>query len=204
MIDGQVRRLLELPLAHAGRLLANSGIGADDITLIAFCFGLAGAAAIATGHFVLALLLLAANRIGDGLDGAVARATRLTDRGAFLDITLDFVIYASVPLAFAWWNEAANALPAAFLLASFLANGSAFLAFSTLAEKRGLNPRALQAGRSIYYLAGLMEGFETIVFMAAVCIVPTAFPLLATIFAILCLVSAASRVFLAWKLLSAG
>jgi hypothetical protein len=31
----------------------------------------------------------------------VARLTTPTDRGAFLDITLDFLFYASVPLAFA-------------------------------------------------------------------------------------------------------
>jgi phosphatidylglycerophosphate synthase len=202
MIDGLMRRIVDPYLARAGRALANSGIGADSITLVGFALGLAGVAAIASGHFAIALLLLAANRIADGLDGAVARATRLTDRGAFLDITLDFFLYAAVPLGFAWWNEADNALPAALLLASFVANGSAFLAFSALAEKRGLNTRAPQVQRSIYYLAGLAEGFETIVFMAAVCIVPSAFPLLATTFAVLCLISAITRLFLGWKLLS--
>jgi hypothetical protein len=69
---------------------------------------------------------------------AIARATRPTDRGAFLDIALDFLVYAAVPLGFAAWDPHANAFPAAFLLASFVANGSAFLAFSTMAEKRGL------------------------------------------------------------------
>ena len=48
-----------------------------------------------------ALLLFILNRLFDGLDGAVARATRRTDRGGFLDIVFDFAVYGAVPLAFA-------------------------------------------------------------------------------------------------------
>ncbi len=200
MIDRWVRPLIDPPLAQAGRALAMSGVGADAITIGACVLGLAGAAAIAFGQFTIALLLLIANRIADGLDGAVARATHATDRGAFLDIVLDFAVYAAVPLGFAVRDDA-NALPAAFLLASFLANGSAFLAFSVLAEKRGVATTD-QGQKSIYYLAGLAEGFETVAFMIAVCLFPAAFPLLATIFAVLCCLSAAARSVLGWKLLS--
>ncbi len=59
------------------------------------------------------LFFIAASRLADGLDGELARVTAPTDRGAFLDITLDFLFYASVPLAFAWADPAANALAAA-------------------------------------------------------------------------------------------
>jgi phosphatidylglycerophosphate synthase len=118
MIDRWIRPLIDPPLAQAGRLLATSGIGADAITVGACILGLGGAAAVAFGEFTLALLLLIANRIADGLDGAVARATQATDRGAFLDIVLDFAVYAAVPLGFAAWDHD-NALPAALLLASF-------------------------------------------------------------------------------------
>lgn len=200
MIDRWIRPLIDPPLARAGRTLAMSGIGADTVTLAACVLGLAGATAIAFGEFTLALLLLIANRIADGLDGAVARATQATDRGAFLDIVLDFAVYAAVPLGFAVWDED-NALPAAFLLASFLANGSAFLAFSALAQKRGLTSD-IQGQKSIYYLAGLAEGTETVIFMVAICLFPAAFPPLATIFAALCCVSAAARLVLGWKLLN--
>jgi phosphatidylglycerophosphate synthase len=200
MIDRWIRPLIDPPLAQAGRMLAVAGVGADAITIGACILGLGGAAAIAFGEFTLALLLLIANRLADGLDGAVARATQATDRGAFLDIVLDFAVYAAVPLGFAGWDDD-NALPAAFLLASFLANGSAFLAFSVMAERRGLST-ADQGRKSIYYLAGLAEGFETVAFMIAVCLFPDAFALLATIFASLCCVSAAARVVMGWKLLS--
>jgi phosphatidylglycerophosphate synthase len=146
--------------------------------------GLAAALAASAGQFYLALALLIANRVADGLDGAIARATRHTDRGAFLDIALDFLVYAAMPLGFAVWRPETNALPAAFLLASFVANGSSFLAFSILAERRGM--RTTRHGqKSIYYLAGIAEGVETIVFMAAFCLFPTHFPILALIFAAL-------------------
>jgi phosphatidylglycerophosphate synthase len=165
--------------------------------------GLGSALAIVFGQFGIALMLLIANRIGDGLDGAVARATQRTDRGAFLDITLDFLVYAVMPLAFATWSPQTNSLPAAFLLASFVANGSAFLAFSIMAERRGF-VTTRQGQKSIYYLGGIAEGFETITFMAAFCLFPREFPVLATIFAALCWVSVAGRLVLGWKLLAEG
>jgi len=203
MIDSWLRGLIAPPLARAGERLAAAGINADAISIGGCALGLGAALAAAFGHFAVALVLLIANRLADGLDGAVARATRRTDRGAFLDITLDFLVYAAVPLGFAAWSPHTNALAAAFLLASYVANGSAFLAFSIMAEKRGLTT-SRQGQKSIYYLAGLAEGFETICFMVACCLFPTAFPVLATAFAALCCLSAAGRLVLGWRLLAAG
>ena len=201
MIDANIRRLIDPPLARAGQRLAAAGIGADALTIGGCLLGLAAALAIAAGQFYIALALLIANRVADGLDGAIARATRPTDRGAFLDIALDFLVYAAVPLGFAAWSPHANAFAAAFLLASFVANGSSFLAFSTLAEKRGIKT-SRQGQKSIYYLAGIAEGFETIAFMIAFCLFPTAFPILAIIFATLCWISAVGRLVLGWTLLA--
>ena len=201
MIDANIRRLIDPPLARAGQRLAAAGIGADALTIGGCLLGLAAALAIAAGQFYIALALLIANRIADGLDGAIARATRPTDRGAFLDIALDFLVYAAVPLGFASWSPHANAFAAALLLASFVANGSAFLAFSTLAEKRGIKTTR-QGQKSVYYLSGIAEGFETIAFMIAFCLFPTAFPILAIIFATLCWISAVGRLVLGWTLLA--
>ena len=87
-------------------------------------------------------------------------------RGGFLDIALDFFVYAAIPLAFAVYDPSSNAFSAAFLLASFLANGSVFLAFAILAEKRALVSDFRDA-RSIYYIGGIAEGSETIAFFTA-------------------------------------
>ena len=201
VIDASIRRLIDPSLARAGQLLATTGIGADAITIGGCLLGLVAALAASFGRFYIALTLLIASRIADGLDGAVARATRLTDRGAFLDIVLDFFVYAIVPLGFAIWSPRTNAVPAALLLASFLANGSAFLAFSIMAERRGMTTTR-QGRKSIYYLAGIAEGFETIAFMIAFCLFPGAFPVLAMAFAALCWISAVGRLVLGWNLLA--
>jgi len=203
VIDASIRRVIDPLLSRPGRWLAAAGIGADAVTIGGCLLGLTAALAASSGHFYIALALLIANRIADGLDGAIARATRHTDRGAFLDIALDFLVYASVPLGFAIWRPQANALAAAYLLSSSVANGSAFLAFSIMAERRGMTT-SRQGQKTIYYLAGIAEGFETIVFMVAFCLFPSAFPALAIVFATMCWLSAVARLVLGWKLLAPG
>jgi phosphatidylglycerophosphate synthase len=203
MFDAIIRPAIDGPLDAAGRRLASWGAKADHISIVGLALGLAAALAIACGAFVPGLALFMLNRLADGLDGAVARHTALTDRGGFLDITLDFFVYAAIPLAFAVNDPLRNALAAAALLASFLMNASAFLAFSALAARRGMRSRA-QGLKSIYYLAGIAEGTETIVFFVAFCITPGAFPQLAFAFAAICAVSATARLVLGWKTLGSG
>ena len=138
MFDGRLRALIDPPLDAAGRALARRGLSADHVTLAGLALGLACALAVFGRHDGLALALLAASRLLDGLDGAVARATKPSDRGGFLDITCDFVFYGAVPLAFALRDPTSNALPAAVLLFAFYVNGASFLAFAVMAAKRGL------------------------------------------------------------------
>ena len=201
MFDARLRPLIDPPLDAAGRWIAGRGLSADHVTLAGFAAGMAAAVAVALGLFSTAVALIALNRVCDGLDGAVARATAKTDRGAFLDIALDFAFYAAVPLAFAIADPARNALAAAFLLAAFLVNGAAFLAFATLAGKRDLTTYA-QGEKSLYYLSGLAEGTETILFFVATCLWPSAFAVGACLFAALCSVSCLARLQLGWRLLS--
>jgi len=201
MFDATLRRWIDRPVALAGRRLALAGISADAVSVLGLALGIASALAIFFGKFWIGLTLFLLSRLADGLDGAVARATTRTDRGGFLDIAFDFLVYGTIPLAFAIHDPHANALPAAFLLASFLANGSAFLAFSILAERRGLTTTR-QGFKSIYYLAGIAEGFETIVFFAAFCVWSEWFPHLAIVFATMCFISAMARLVLGWKMLS--
>jgi phosphatidylglycerophosphate synthase len=198
MLDGLARRLLDPLLGRAGKALARRGVPADGLTAAGLVLGLACAAAIAARADLLALVLLALNRIFDGLDGAVAGASRRTDRGGFLDIVCDFAFYGAVPLAFAGRDPAANALAAAALLFSFYVNGASFLAYAAVAAKRGL-ATAARGTKSIYFTVGLAEGTETIACFAAMIIWPRLFPGLAYGFAILTLASAVARVALAWR-----
>ncbi|TNF61786.1 MAG: CDP-alcohol phosphatidyltransferase family protein, partial [Burkholderiales bacterium] len=156
MLDKVVQAAMRPLMVRAARVLSEAGVGADALTWTGFALGLGAAAAIATGHFLTGLGLLLASRLMDGLDGAVARVTQPTDRGGFLDITLDFVFYASIPLAFALADPGANALAAAVLLASFIGTGSSFLAFAIVAEKRRL-PSLAFPDKSFFFLGGLTE-----------------------------------------------
>jgi len=145
-------------------------------------------------------VLLLASRVADGLDGALARATLPTDRGAFLDITLDFVFYASIPLAFAVADPAANALAAATLLAAFVGTGSSFLAFAALAGKRGLKS-IVHPNKGLYYLGGLTEATETLTCFALMCLFPAWFAPLAFGFAVLCALTIVTRLVQGWRAL---
>ena len=200
MLDRAAIALLKPGLERMARVLVRAGIGADSVTLLGFALGLAAALAIARGAAITALALLLASRLMDGLDGAVARLTRPTDRGAFLDITLDFLFYASIPLAFAVADPAANALPAAVLLAAFVGTGSSFLAFAVLAERRGLKSEDYPQ-KGIYYLGGLTEATETLLCFVLMCLWPQHFALWAYGFAALCLLTIVMRLLGGWQAL---
>jgi len=198
MLDGWLRRLIDPPLRRAGRGLAAAGVSADAVTGAGFGLGLLCALCVAVGADLAALALLGLSRLCDGLDGAVAEATRRTDRGGFLDIVLDFAFYGAIPFAFVLRDPDANGISGALLLLAFYVNGGSFLAFAAVAAKRGLESR-IRGVKSIYFTAGLAEGAETIVAFAAMILFPRHFPIIAFFFAGLTFMSAAARVALAWR-----
>ena len=200
MLDAWARRLIDPPLARIAVRLAARGVTADVMSAGGFLLGLAAAAALAAGAPALGLALFLANRIADGLDGAIARCTRLTDRGGFLDIVFDFIVYAAMAYAFALLDPAANAPAAAFLLFAFMGTGSSFLAFAVMASRRGLETEA-RGKKSLYYLGGLTEGTETIAFFILACLFPAWFPVFAVLFAAMCWLTTAARIATGWQLL---
>ncbi len=200
MLDRAALALLKPAIGRLARIAVGAGIGADALTMTGFVIGLGAAAAIAMSAFGTGLLLLLASRLCDGLDGAVARLTRPTDRGAFLDITFDFLFYASIPLAFAIADPARNALPAAVLLAAFIGTGSSFLAFASMAAQRGLRSEDYPH-KGLYYLGGLTEATETLVCFVAMCLFPHWFAALAYGFAALCSLTIATRIIGGWRAL---
>jgi phosphatidylglycerophosphate synthase len=191
MLDRLAQAALKPAFDSAARGLVRAGVGADAITLAGFAIGLAAAAAIALQATLLGLALILASRLADGLDGAVARLTQPSDRGAFLDITLDFLFYASIPLAFALADPLHNALPAAVLLAAFIGTGSSFLAYAVLAERRGIPPPPT---KGIAYLGGLTEATETLICFALMCLWPQYFAGWAYGFALLCAATIVTRI----------
>jgi phosphatidylglycerophosphate synthase len=200
VLDARLRRLIDPPLDRLSAPLAAHGVSANAVTVAGFAIGLGAAAAIAWQAWLLGLALLLLNRLCDGLDGAVARRRGLTDLGGYLDIVLDFVIYAAVPFAFALADPAANALAAAFLIFSFIGTGSSFLAYAIMAAKRGVATE-LRGRKSLYYLGGLTEGTETIVAFVLACLLPAWFPWIALVFGLLCWLTTATRIAVAMQTL---
>jgi phosphatidylglycerophosphate synthase len=198
MLDRIALELMKPGLDTAARGLRRWGLHADQVTWTGFVLGLGAAAAIAWHHPLVGLALIAASRLCDGLDGALARQTAPTDRGGFLDITTDFLFYASIPLGFAFADPAANALPAAALLASFIGTATTFLAFAALAAQRGLKS-LVYPNKGIYYLGGLTEGTETLACFAAMCLWPAHFAWFAWTFAALCGLTIATRLWAGWR-----
>jgi phosphatidylglycerophosphate synthase len=201
MLDRYAARLLHAPVNAAAATLVRAGVKANTITLTGFAIGMIAAFLIATQAYLAGGIVVFASRLCDALDGAVARHTQATDAGGFLDIALDFVFYASIPLAFAWADPPAHALAAATLLAAFVGTGSSFLAFAALAAKRGLTNLALP-DKSFYFLGGLTEASETLLCFAAMCLWPQHFAALAYCFAVLCAVTTITRIAGGWRTLA--
>lgn len=181
MLDSGFRPLLERfnrPLVG----LLPARVGPTAISIAGFVLGIGCALLLVQGENGAALALFALNRLLDGLDGSVARATgRQTDFGGYLDIFLDFVVYAMIPIAVAVGRAASTGgeayLPVAILLASFYVNAVSWLYLSAILEKR-----ATQASRpgttSIVMPTGLIEGTETIILFTLIILLPAYAPLL--------------------------
>lgn len=193
MFDRIALKISKPAIDMAARQIEKWGFDAVQVTVAAFILGIMAALLIAAGFTHVAILPLLLGRLLDGLDGAVARLTAPTDRGAFLDITLDFLFYAAVPLAFATVDPVA----AAVLLAAFIGTGISFLAYAIIAEKRG-EKSTVYPSKSFYYLGGLTEGAETVACFVAMCLWPQHFAVLAYIYASLCAVTTLTRLHAGW------
>ncbi|NBQ86809.1 MAG: CDP-alcohol phosphatidyltransferase family protein [Betaproteobacteria bacterium] len=198
MFDRRLSLLIARPLQAMARRLHALGVGANSVTLAGCALGLGAATAIALQAFALAIALMLLSRLCDGVDGALARITQPTDAGGFLDITLDFVFYASIPLAFALADPARNGLAAAALLAAFVGTGTSFLAFAVIAAKRQLASTDYP-NKSFYFLGGLTEAGETLGFFIAMCVWPQHFAPLAWVFAALCVLTTVMRIGWGWR-----
>jgi phosphatidylglycerophosphate synthase len=195
MLDARFRPLIDPPLIAAGNWLAGRGIGANAVTMAGLIPAMAAACAITNEHYFAALLLIMANRMLDGLDGAVARARGITSFGGYLDTLSDYIFYTAVPVAFGLASPAN--MPAALLLvASFTLTCASFLAFAAIAAQRGETTSA-HGTKSFFYSTGLAEGAETIAAFIAMCIWHRYFSAIAMGFSGLCLLTVVQRSLLA-------
>lgn len=173
--------------------LNRGGITANQVTVLGFCSGVAAIPAVWQHYYYTALLLIIVNRLLDGIDGALARLKNPTDAGAYLDITLDFLVYSGIVWGFALADPERNAMAAATLIFSFIGTGSSFLAFGIMAAKRDIE-KIDYPQKSFYYLGGITEGTETLLVLVAFCLFPAYFPFIAYVFAGLCWITTVTRI----------
>lgn len=195
MLDKYVTPIIKPMLTPIVVLINKSSITANKLTVIGFLVGMFAVPLLALEMWYGALIAIVLNRILDGLDGALARyANQSSSAGGFLDITLDFLFYAAIPLGFILANPAQNAIAGAILLATFIGTGSSFLAFAIAAEKFKLDKPQFKY-KSFYYLNGLTEGTETIALFVAFCIWPQHFAIMASLFAAACAITIFTRIY---------
>lgn len=214
MFDSTLRPKLERPLARAAAVLDRPWLSPDRLTVAGLVLGLGSAAAAGTQHWWLSLALWLASRVADGLDGSLARLRRAraplggvargvdSGAGGFLDITADFVVYGATVVGVAagaaagqgapWW-------PFLLVLLAYYVNGTAFLAFSSIAERTG---RTIEDGRSLSFLGGLAEGAETIAVHSLWLLLPAIAWQIALVWAGVVALSSAQRIVAGYRALS--
>ena len=198
MFDEILRRLKDRWLAPLARLLGP--VNPNLVTCAAFLAGLGCAAAAAAQRDSLALLLWLLNRILDGLDGAVARLhSRQSDFGGYLDLVLDFAVYAAIPLGIVVGQpDAANWWALGLLLASFLVNAPSWMVLSAILERRNADD-ADQRLTTIAMPPGLVAGTETIIFFSLFLLFPSHVAWLFTTMAVLVFGNVVLRLVWAWR-----
>jgi phosphatidylglycerophosphate synthase len=198
MFDHYLRGLKDRLLAPLAALLRS--VSPNALTLIAFVFGIACAGAAARGAWAVGVVLWIANRIIDGVDGTVARlANRQTDFGGYLDILLDFVVYAAIPVGFALQSGDRNVLIWAIVLeAAFFVNACSWMYLSAVLEKRASGASRTGELTTVTMPPALVAGFETVVFYALFFLYPDSLPLLFGIMSGLVGVNIILRLIWAW------
>lgn len=206
MFDAALRNRIEPALTATARRLDRGWISPDRLTVAGLVLGLGSAVLAADRVWVAAAALWLISRLLDGLDGALARLRSSTGPGSpgggFLDITGDFVVYGSGVLGVGigatggygapWW-------PFGLVLLAYYVNGSAFLAYSSIAERTGAT---IDDGRSLSFFGRIAEATETIIVHTLWLLFPIAAAPIAIIWAGFVSLSATQRILSGYRLLS--
>ena len=190
MLDSALRPKVAGSLDIVASRLARVGVSPTAMTLFGFGVGAGACVAVGFGSWWLALGLWLTNRIADGLDGPLARSRGATDFGGFLDIVADFAVYGGFVLGVGIAVPDARVACAA-LLVSYYVSGAAFLAWSSIAERRA---RERPDERSLQFVGGIAEGTETIVAYVAFCVFHNQAVLIAWVFTAMVVVTAGQRI----------
>lgn len=157
--------------------------------------GMAAAIALWQQAYLLGFLFWFLNRLFDALDGAVARISGAqSDFGGYLDIVIDFVVYAAIPVGLALGRmETAVTYSLLFLLCTFYINGASWMYLAAILEKR--SHQHVDRLTSVTMPAGLIGGTETIIFYTAFIFFPGVLAWLFCLMGLLVLITIGQRLF---------
>ena len=196
-VSARFAKLLE-PLADN---LAARSISPHLITFVGFCMTVIALACVGLQIFWLALPFILLNRVCDGLDGMVARLqNRATAFGAFLDTFADIFLYSGVIFMLVLGGRQEYALPALFLLFTWLVSATCARAFTDAAVAQQL-PEEIITRKSLFILDGIASQTETTLVLVLICLLPVYFPVIAIFYGIACLLTSGARVVMAHKYL---
>ncbi len=199
MFDDTVRSHVEPLLAPVARGLGRLGLSPTIVTCGAFALACAAALAIAGGHPAVGLTLWLLSRVGDGLDGVLARESkRVTVFGGYLDITLDMAAYSAMVVAFATVHPEPR-LGWLGILTGYTLSITTTLALAAAAERSGRS--VSDTNRTFQFSRSVAEAGETTAVYVAWTLFPQWVGPMVWVWCVVLLVSAVQRSVLAWRVL---
>jgi phosphatidylglycerophosphate synthase len=199
MIDEPFRARFARVVRPVVQMLARTGVRPNHITLLAFALGIAAAGLVAAGYAHSGLGVWLASRVGDGLDGALARETRQsTAFGGYLDITLDMAAYAAMVLGFAVLHPELSEAWAAVLVA-YVVVITTTLALSNAAHVLGR--QVSRTDRTFQFTPAFTEAGETNVMYVLWLLFPGQIGWLIWVWTVALTATVVQRTYLAWRVL---
>lgn len=203
MFDAFLRALKDRLLAPLARAVGTK-VHPNLITISAWFLGMLAAIAAARSDYLFALGLWITNRALDGFDGTLSRVTGMqTDFGGYLDIVLDFSVYAMMVVGLivgspTWQTAALGAV----LIGTFYINAASWMYLSAILERRDLGASAKGERTTITMPPGLIAGAETFAFYVLLLLFPTHLLLLFTLMSIGVVATIVQRIVWAWRWLA--
>lgn len=156
MIDSKGRKFIDKPVDFFAKLAFKANLTPDNVTILAFIFGLIASIFIAYDRIALSLLMLWFSGLLDVVDGQLARISNKTSKsGALLDMILDRMVEGFFVLGMVISNQNL-AVPVILFLIVVIFNFSTFLAAGALITNKSV--------KSMHYDTGLIERTETFIF----------------------------------------
>jgi len=199
MFDERVRAILPHVVTPVIRLLAQTGVTPNALSAMAFVTALVAATCVAAGFPVVGIGVWLVSRVGDGLDGILARETgRSAPFGGYLDITLDMAAYSAMVVGFALLHPDLGVVWA-MVLAGYVLAITTTLALSNAVAATGR--RVSETNRTFQFTTGMAEAGETTVMYVLWVAFPGWVRALAWVWVAMLLVTVIQRSYLAYRVL---